>query len=129
MKKYPCKDCILLPSCSSYCDEMDTEVELYHLFLKDPRCYDCGHIIFLKDKTKLGLDFVCDNCGSLFKIMTSTSLWTYSEPVSLHRVNKIAYLMNTNVSKIKYDEKTTGPYLRNIILTFSKDMMEKYGKP
>jgi len=129
MKKYPCKDCILLPSCSIYCDDMDTEEDLFYSFLEDPRCPDCGHIIFRKDSRKLGIDFICDKCGSLFKVMIyPQSKFQNSEPVFLNRINKIGYLISIKISEIKYDEATTGPYIRLIIIGFKNSILEKWRK-
>ena len=66
IRKFPCKDCILLVCCSSLCDNLLVSVNSF--ITQEGKCPDCGTSEFFKGSGpyKGSTLFKCSLCGHYF---------------------------------------------------------------
>lgn len=67
MKQHPCKDCILLCNCTSYCEKVHLYAEVSSYIINHNVCPDCGHGIFSLKRHHL----TCKLCRHGFNINIS----------------------------------------------------------
>jgi hypothetical protein len=105
--KYPCKDCIIKPVCSTLCGLVNTlKTEVHIQLLEYKRCVDCGSTKCIEHshnrKLNIYQHLLCCECGSVY----------YSD------------LGNSSKVFIRYNKYQGNGYTKGTSTTFAKFILK-----
>ncbi len=67
MEEYPCRKCICIFYCCRTCGKLNNDDEyMYKKVFQENICPDCGHLVKIYDKIKIGSIMACSVCHSRY---------------------------------------------------------------
>ncbi|MCK5603439.1 hypothetical protein KAR91_16255 [Candidatus Pacearchaeota archaeon] len=70
MNRFPCRQCLVRPTCSEYCDQLEENKRVISLYIDSNQCPDCGS----KDRFFKSADanlVICKACVKAFERVTT----------------------------------------------------------
>lgn len=76
---YPCRNCVVGPVCSKFCDELLHKSEILKFLVDNGRCPDCGGIEIGWDGDRDAIHYLilCSYCKTIFVIYPNTTMRPY----------------------------------------------------